>query len=273
MTEVIMIGTGVPEPNPNRQGSCIAIIIDGKPILLDSGRGALTQLVRAGIDPAQVEQVFLSHLHYDHIIGLPDLLLGSWMVGRSTGVEVFGPVGTTAFVEGLLEAFKIDIQGRKATGTNSRFEVSTREIDEGPVWEMPAWKLEAVRVVHIPGSLGFRVDTEDRSIVFSGDTRPCPALVELARDCDLLIHEVLFSPELEQTGAPAGRHREFIHPEWANRVRHTKPFQVGKIAAEANAKKLVLTHLWSEKEEDRLKAEVAAHYSGEIVVARDLMRV
>jgi ribonuclease BN (tRNA processing enzyme) len=95
----------------------------------------------------------------------------------------------------------------------------------------------------------------------------------LAKDCDLLIHEVLFSPELEQTGAPAGRHREFIHPEWANRVRHTKPFQVGKIAAEANAGKLVLTHLWSEKEEDRLKAEVAAHYSGEIVVARDLMRV
>ena len=273
MTEVIMIGTGVPEPNPNRQGSCIAIIIEGKPILLDCGRGALTQLVRAGIDPALVEQVFLSHLHYDHIIGLPDLLLGSWMVGRNTGVEVFGPAGTTAFVEGLLEAFKIDIQGRKATGTNSRFEVSTREIDEGPVWETPAWKLDAVRVVHIPNSLGFRIDTQDRSIVFSGDTRPCPALVELAKDCDLLIHEVLFSPELEQTGAPAGRHREFIHPEWANRVRHTKPFQVGKIAAEANAGKLVLTHLWSEKEEDRLKAEVAAHYSGEIVVARDLMRV
>jgi len=273
MTEVIMIGTGVPEPNPRRMGSCIAIIIDGEPILLDCGRGALTQLVRAGIDPAKVERVFLTHHHYDHTIGLPDLLLGSWMVGRSTGIQVLGPVGTTAYVDAIMEAFKIDIQGRKNTGTHSKLEVTTTEIDEKTVWETPKWKLSAVGVIHIPRSLGFRVDTEDRSIVFSGDTRACNDLADLAKDCDLLIHEVLFSPELEHTGAPAGRHPEFIHPEWANRVRHTKPDQVGQIATRANAKKLVLTHLWSDKEEERLKAEVAAHYAGEIVVAQDLMRV
>ena len=273
MTEVIMIGTGVPEPNPNRQGSCVAIVIDGRPILLDCGRGALTQLVRAGIDPAQVEQVFLSHLHYDHIIGLPDLLLGSWMVGRRTGVEVFGPAGTTAFVEGLLEAFKVDIQGRKATGTNSKFEVSTREIDEGQgVGDAGLEARRGARGAHTrqPGLPGGHPGPLHRLL------RRHPAVPGAGGAGPGLRPAHPRGPLLPGDGAerrPAGRHPEFIHPEWANRVRHTKPHQVGKIAAEANAGKLVLTHLWSEKEEERLKAEVAEHYSGEIVVAQDLMRV
>ncbi len=273
MTKVILAGTGVPQPNPQRMGSCIVLVVDEQPILFDCGRGALTQLARAGLDPSKVEHVFLTHHHYDHTIGLPDLLLGSWMVGRETPIQIFGPTGTSAFVQSILEAFKIDIEMRRATGTHSKLEVIPKEIDEGLVFQAAKWKVKAVRVIHIPNSLGFRIDTGDRSIVFSGDTRPCPALVELARDCDLLIHEVFFSPELERTGAPYGRHAKFLLPEWAGRVRHTKPHEVGKIAAEANVKKLVLTHLWSNAEEERLKKEVAAHFSGEIVVGHDLLSV
>jgi len=279
VTEVILVGTGVPTPNPRRMGSSIVVNVNGSPILFDCGRGAVTQLVRAGIDPAQVEYVFLTHHHFDHTIGLPDLLLGSWIIGRDTPVEIFGPAGTSAFVQSILEAFKIDIESRRMSRDGkqgaiiSRLEVMAKEIDEGPVWQTPQWKVRAVRVDHLPGSLGYRIDTEDRSVVFSGDTRPCPALVELARGADILIHEVFFSPEFESTGAPFGRHRRFVHPDWIHRVRHTKAHEVGKIASEAGVKKLVLTHLWSNEGEERLKKEVAAYFSGEIIVGHDLLSV
>lgn len=278
MTKVILAGTGVPTPNPQRMGSCVVVLVNDQPIIFDCGRGAVTQLVRAGIDPSQVEHVFLTHHHFDHTIGLPDLLLGSWIVGRKLPVQVFGPAGTSAFIQSVWEAFKIDIESRRKSregkqGAISTLEVIPKEIDAGPVYETSEWKVRAVRVDHLPGSLGFRLDTQDRSIVFSGDTRPCPALVELARGADLLIHEVFFSPEFESSGAPYGRHREFVHPDWINRVRHTKPHEVGKIAAEAGVKKLVLTHLWSNEGEERLKQEVAAYFSGEIVVGQDLLTV
>ncbi len=278
MTKVILAGTGVPTPNPQRMGSCVVVLVNDQPIIFDCGRGAVTQLVRAGIDPSQVEHVFLTHHHFDHTIGLPDLLLGSWIVGRKLPVQVFGPAGTSAFIQSVWEAFKIDIESRRKSregkqGAISTLEVIPKEIDAGPVYETSEWKVRAVRVDHLPGSLGFRLDTQDRSIVFSGDTRPCPALVELARGADLLIHEVFFSPEFESSGAPYGRHREFVHPDWINRVRHTKPHEVGKIAAEAGDKKLVLTHLWSNEGEERLKQEVAAYFSGEIVVGQDLLTV
>lgn len=278
MTKVILAGTGVPTPNPQRMGSCVVVLVGDQPIVLDCGRGAVTQLVRAGVDPSQVEYVFLTHHHFDHTIGLPDLLLGSWIVGRITPVQVFGPAGTSAFIQSVLEAFKIDIESRRKSregkrGAVSTLEVIAKEIGAGLVYEASEWRIRAVRVDHLPGSLGYRLDAQDRSIVFSGDTRPCPALVELARGADLLIHEVFFSLEFESSGASYGRHRELVHPDWINRVRHTKPHEVGKIAAEAGVKKLVLTHLWSNEGEDRLKREVAAHFSGEIVVGRDLLTV
>ncbi|MBI4490734.1 MAG: MBL fold metallo-hydrolase [Deltaproteobacteria bacterium] len=278
MTKVILAGTGVPTPNPERMGACVVVVVNDEPILFDCGRGVITQLVRAGVDPSKVEHVFLTHHHFDHTIGLPDLLLGSWIVGRNTPVQVFGPAGTSALVRSILEAFKIDIESRRASregrqGSVSKLEVIAMEIEAGPVWESPNWKVCAVRVDHLPNSFGYRIDTEDRSIVFSGDTRPCAALVEIARGADLLIHEVFFSPEFELTGAPYGRHKEFVHPDWINRVRHTKPHEVGKIAAEAGVKKLVLTHLWSNEGVERLKKEVAAYFSGEIIVGYDLLSI
>ncbi|MFQ5903189.1 MAG: MBL fold metallo-hydrolase [Candidatus Binatia bacterium] len=278
MTRVILAGTGVPTPNPQRMGSCVVVVVNGEPILFDCGRGTVTQLVRAGLDPSKVERVFLTHHHFDHTIGLPDLLLGSWIVGRDAPVLVLGPAGTSAFLQSILEAFKIDIESRRASregkrGAISRLEVTAKEIDEGLVWESSQWKVRAVRVDHLAYSLGYRIDTEDRSVVFSGDTRPCPALVELARGADLLVHEVFFSPEFESTGAPYGRHKDFVQPDWNNRVRHTKPHEVGKIAAEAGVKKLVLTHLWSNEGQERLKKEVADYFHGEIIIGHDLLSV
>ncbi len=271
-TKVILLGTGVPTPNPQRMGACIAILVNEQPILFDCGRGTIVQLVRAGIDPARVEHIFLTHHHFDHVIGVPDLLLGSWVIGRDTPVQVFGPVGTSAFVQSIFETFKLDIQ-RRQSHRKSRPEALPNDIDEGWVWETAHCKIRAVRVDHILNSLGYRIDTDDRSIVYSGDTRPCRALVEFARGADLLIHEVFFSPEFESRGVLYGRHSGFVSPDSINRWPHTKAHEVGKIAAEAGVKKLVLTHLWSNEEEERLKREVAKDFSGEIVVGCDLLYV
>ncbi len=278
MVKVTLLGTGVPTPNPERMGSCVVVQINGSPIVFDCGRGVVTQLVRAGIDSAEVEHVFLTHHHFDHTIGLPDLLLGSWIVGRDTPVRVFGPAGTTAFVESILEAFKIDIESRKATrqgraGSVSKLDVVATDFVDGLIFETADWKVRAVRVEHIPGAVGFRIDTSDRSVVFSGDTKPSKALVELAHGADLLIHEVFYSPEFEATGAPYGRKKQFVNPDWINRVRHTKPHEVGKVANEAGVKKIVLTHLWSNQDQDELKEIVAKDFSGEIFIGHDLLSI
>ena len=278
MVKVTLLGTGVPTPNPERMGSCVVVQINGSPIVFDCGRGVVTQLVRAGIDSAEVEHVFLTHHHFDHTIGLPDLLLGSWIVGRDTPVRVFGPAGTTAFVESILEAFKIDIESRKATrqgraGSVSKLDVVATDFVDGLIFETADWKVRAVRVEHIPGAVGFRIDTSDRSVVFSGDTKPSKALVELANGADLLIHEVLYSPEFEATGAPTGRKKQFVNPDWINRVRHTKPHEVGKVVNEAGVKKIVLTHLWSNQDQDELKEIVAKDFSGEIFIGHDLLSI
>jgi ribonuclease BN (tRNA processing enzyme) len=253
-------------------GACLAVLAGGKPLLFDCGRGAVTQLVSAGIDPARVEQVFLTHHHLDHTIGLPDVLFGSWIVGRHTAVEVYGPSGTSAFIHSIFETFKLDMAARSRV-RNSRLEAVPKEIDEGVVWEVPGCRVTAVRVDHIANSFGYRIDTEDRSIVFSGDTQPCPALIELARGSDVLIHEVFFSPEFNESGAPFGRHPGFVASGWVDRITHTKPSEVGKIATEAGVKKLVLSHLWSNRDRERLREIVAADFSGEIVVGEDLLEI
>ena len=271
-TRVVLLGSGVPTPNPKRMGDCVAVVTRGQPLLFDCGRGAVTQLVSAGIDPAQVEQVFLTHHHLDHTIGLPDLLFGSWIVGRNTAVNVYGPPGTSHFVRSIFEVFKLDFEARSCK-RKSRLEAIPKEIDEGLVWEVPGFRVSAVRVKHIANSFAYRIDTEDRSIVFSGDTQPCPALVEFAKGADVLIHEVFFSPEHEEQGAPYGRHAGFVTHDWANHLHHTKPHEVGKIATEAGVKKLVLSHLWSNRDGDKLKEIVAKDFSGEIVVGEDLLDV
>ena len=276
MVKITLLGTGIPTPNPDRMGSCIAIEINQKPILFDCGRSAVTQMTRAGLDPSMVEYVFLTHHHFDHTVGLPDLLLGSWMTGRDTEINIFGPTGTSDFVKAVLEAFKIDITARKESrgnrpGAASKLEVIAKDFVDGLIFQNDEWKVRAVKVDHLPGAVGFRLDTADRSVVFSGDTKPSQALTELAEGADLLIHEVFFSPELEATGAPVGRKKQFVNPQWAQRVRHTKPHEVSKLASQAGVKRLALTHLWSSQNLDRLREIVAKDFSGEIIIGQDLL--
>ena len=154
-TRVVLLGSGVPTPNPKRMGACVAVVVGGRPLLFDCGRGAVTQLVSAGIDPAQVEHVFLTHHHLDHTIGLPDVLFGSWIVGRNTAVEVYGPPGTSHFVRSIFDVFKLDLEARSRR-RRSRLEAIPKEIDEGRGWRDGWWQSGASRRWKRPGALPVR---------------------------------------------------------------------------------------------------------------------
>src|ERR1700761_4144726 len=200
---VVMLGTGAALCDPDRNHSSIVISVRGRNYLFDCGHGATHQLMRAGIDPVSIDVVFLSHLHFDHIADFPYFMLTTWIFNRHTVPVVIGPPDTDAFVKHLFTngAFAKDIQARAEYPQRQKnFGVLTPDIREckpGLVFEDDLVRVSACYVEHIPREISpcfaLRMDTVDgESVVFSGDTAPCDRLIELAQDCDLLIHECTF---------------------------------------------------------------------------------
>lgn len=293
---VIMLGTGAALVDPDRNHSSIIVTIEGRHYLLDCGHGATHQMVRAGIDPATVDVVLLSHLHFDHIADFPYFMLSSWIFGRQRAPIVVGPPETEKFVKHLFVegAFAKDIEARAQYPQRQKnlhvLAPELRECGPGVVYEDDLVRISACYVEHIPREIspcfGFRLDARNgKSLVFSGDTAPCDRLVELAQDCDLLIHECTF-PEK----AIAFRRGVGIGT-WA----HTSPSDLAGIALRSRAKSLVATHfahfdttnpvlrkhlakhmplelIGPEFMEDVVK-DIRERYAGPLFIARDLMRI
>jgi ribonuclease Z len=240
---IIMLGTGAALPDPDRNQSAIIITVRDRHYLFDCGHGATHQLVRANIDPAQVNTVFLSHLHYDHVSDFAFFMIATWMGNRQVAPVVVGPPDTQHFVDSLLAngAFRKDIEARaryKVRQQNySVLKPDVRECKPGLVYEDDLVRVSACYVEHIPREIspcfGLRLDTrEGKSVVFSGDTSPCDRLIELAQGADLLIHECTFPQSAIEFRKGAGI------GTWA----HTSPVDLGKIATAAKVKSLVATH-------------------------------
>jgi len=293
---VIMLGTGAALVDPDRNQSSILITVRGRHYLFDCGHGATHQLVRAGIDPAEVDVVFLSHLHFDHIGDFPYFMLSTWIFGRQTVPVVVGPPETNRFVDHLFAsgAFAKDIEARAQYPQRQKnlnvLRPDVRECHPGIVFQDDLVKVTACYVEHIPREIspcfGLRMDTVDgKSVVFSGDTAPCERLVELARDCDLLIHECTFPQKAIEFRSKAGI------GTWA----HTSPLDLGKIAVDSRAKALVATHfghfdttnvvlkkhlskhmpieLVGPHFMEDVVADIRRSYRGPLQIARDLMRI
>ena len=292
---VMMLGTGAAAPDPERGGSAILITVQGRHYLFDCGAGATRQMIAGHVNPATVDNVFLSHLHYDHIIDFPYFLLTSWICDRENPPVVVGPTGTQNFIDHLFEegAFAKDIEARvqyPRRADTTVLKPDVRQCDPGVVFEDDLVKVTACYVEHIPREIsacfGLRLDTADgKSVSFSGDTAPCDAFIELSRDVDLMIHECTF-PE------SAIEHRKKIQVgTWA----HTSPTELGKIATAANAKSLVATHFGSYDTTnpivreimgvhmpidligpdrlDEVAEDIRVDYKGELRLAHDLMRI
>lgn len=263
--EICFLGTGSPFPDPERASSAILVDVGSARILLDCGRACVQQMARSGIPPATVTHCFLTHGHYDHVADYALLVLTSWRFGRQHTLQVYGPPGTKAMSDALFnEAYKIDIAARKSMKKGERGEVlpdisiQVSEMRQGDMVEGEGWRVQATEVVHwpIPLSLGFLVQGEGKRIFFTGDTSPCDAVRKGAEGVDLLIHEAMyFAPD-------SGHYRS-----------HSHPLQVGEVAHHAEASHLVLTHLQPKVEKERLLNDAGKHFTKQITMAVDQMRL
>ncbi|MFX1265154.1 MAG: MBL fold metallo-hydrolase [Promethearchaeota archaeon] len=269
VTRVILLGTGNPNPDPQRMGPSVAVIVDGSVYLVDFGVGIVRRAVEAGLEPSQLTRGFLTHLHSDHTIGYPDLILTPAVVGRTTALEVHGPSGTQSMTDHILAAYREDLRERingLEPAIPEGYVVNVHEFAGGTsdvVYQDRHVTVEAFPVVHGTWSAyGFKVLTPDRTIVISGDTAPSSTLVEKSVSCDVLVHEVYSAVSLATRP-----------PDWReyHSSMHTSSYELAEIASKANPDLLVLYHqlAWN-RTDDELVAEVKERYDGEVVSGRDL---
>lgn len=271
---VRLLGTGAPPPNPERRGPATLLSLGDTTFLVDAGSGVGVQLVRAGLRPYNWPPVFITHHHSDHIIDLGHLLITRWIVGQNTPFEVFGPAGTRRQMEKLLDYLHQDIEMRRAHMHDRRPpEVRVTEIEEGKVIERGGVAVSAFLVEHDPvkPAFGFRFDGGGRSVVVSGDTRPCENVMKWSHGVDCLVHECC---EMATTSWHPGCGWPTIEEKIRDLASyHTQPDQLGRVAAGARAKKLVITHMMPASEPVALTAAAARDYQGSIVVGEDLLEV
>jgi len=295
-TFLVLLGTqGGPNFNAERNECSAAVVVDGKVYMVDCGYGSLGALRESGLGFREVDNIFLTHLHDDHTSDLPALLSHQWTDGRVIPTEVIGPFGTEAMVAAALEFSRANTIIRLADEARS---VQPADIFSGRDIEATAAPLEifaddrvtvrSVENTHFPESartrvpyraVSYRFDSGDRSIVISGDTAPSENLVRLAAGCDVFVCETI---EVETMRASfdervaAGAYADNPEGIWKHIVEtHTSTEEAGRMAAEAGAGTLVLTHLVPGALADLSDAiyleGVRRHFDGEVIVGRDLM--
>lgn len=276
-TKLLLLGTGTPNPDPEHQGPAVVVLADGIPYLFDFGAGVVRQVAAfskewggsfPGMNVVNLKTAFLTHLHSDHTMGLPDLILTPWVMGRVDPLQVYGPEGTAHLVNGVLDAWVEDIRYRlyglqpaNATG----WHVEVHEVDTGRIYSDGHISVTAFRVQHgtWPTALGYRIVTKDKTIVLSGDTRPCSGILEYGRDADILVHEV-YSME--------GFRKKDEFWQKYHRQNHTSTYELAEIARKLKPGKLVLYHIlfWGATPETLLE-EIHHTYDGTVIVGEDLM--
>lgn len=264
-TKVILLGTGTPIPDADRSGPAVAIVVNNTPYLVDSGTGIVRRAVAAGLDPAQLRTAFITHLHSDHTIGLPDLILTTWVQGRFEPMEVYGPKGTRDMTQHIAAAWREDIEMRsKGLEYLAPSTVNAHEISAGLIYQDRNVRVKAFPVKH--GSwaqaFGYRFETPDRTIVISGDTTPTSEIVDNCSACDVLVHEVYNAAVLAKAPATFRNYHSSFH---------TSARELGEIAKKAKPRLLVLYHqLFFGGSEEELLSQVRQVYSGKVVSGRDL---
>ena len=281
-TQVVLLGTGNPPADPDRSGPATAVVVNGTPYLVDFGAGVVRRAKSAVVDkgitalePVNLRVVFSTHLHSDHTVGYPDLILTPWVLGRRLPLEVYGPTGIKAMTEHVLEAYQADFETRmKDLGLEPNrvfpeaHAVNAHEVRAGVVYKDANVTVTAFPTKHTMESYGYRFDAPDRSIVISGDTNPTQAMIDACRGCDVLIHEVVTREWL-------AKRPNF--QTYASRY-HTTTTQLTELANQAKPKLLILYHasLSLRPAVDSERSTVAqilsemSGYFGHVVVGRDL---
>jgi ribonuclease BN (tRNA processing enzyme) len=273
VSEVVVLGSGTPNPDPDRSGPAVAIIVNGHSYLVDCGPGIIRRSAAAtrngvpGLDMKDLRTVFITHLHSDHTLGYPDLIFTPWVVGRTDHLAAYGPRGLDDMTKNILAAWKKDIDVRTEGLEHANptgYLVDVHEINPGVVYKDENVTVTAFLVKHgsWDESFGYRFQTPDRVIVISGDTSPADSVVKACNGCDVLLHEVYTDdPQHPMTAQWKTYFSKF----------HTSTAELAAIATQAKPKILVLYHqLFHGVPEGEMLQEVREHYSGAVVSAHDL---
>jgi ribonuclease BN (tRNA processing enzyme) len=273
-TIIVLLGTGTPRPNVEASGPATAIVVGTRTFLFDAGSGVERQLSAAHLPINGVTALFVTHLHSDHTLGLPDLIFTSWVMGRTSALAMYGPHGLRAMTDHITAAWSEDIAIR-TNGLEHEvaggYRVGVHEIGPGTVYDSAGVRITAIPVLHgdWKEAYGYRIDTPTRSIVISGDTRPSDALARAARGVDVLIHEVYPESRVAPESRPGGA-------DWPKYLRafHTSDVELGRMAATAAPKLLILHHIVrSGASDDEIVAGVRrGGFTGTVVIGADLQR-
>lgn len=272
--ELTLLGTGCPNVDPQRMGPAQLIRHGGHALLIDCGSGVTQRMVSAGFPCREIDAVLLTHLHSDHLVDLFQLISTSWQRGRDRPQRIHGPPGTRRFVEGTLELWKTELEGRiahEARASTAALETEIVEFAEGEVLRLGELTVEAVKVNHQPveNAFGFICTTPGEKVVISGDTTYCPPLIQAARGADLLVHEVFIHRGIQVV--PGIRTQETIDNVSSY---HTVSDVVGKVAAEAEVQGLVLSHFVpTQFDKQALLDEVRRDFGGFLAIGEDLMKI
>jgi ribonuclease Z len=272
-TTVILLGTGMPRPDPDASGPSTAVVVGSRVFLFDAGPGVMRRIAAANLPINGVTALFFTHLHSDHTLGYPDLIFTTWVMGRRTPMQAYGPRGLKSMTDHIIAAWAVD-EDVRTNGleheTPNGYAVNVHEISAGVVFDSGGVRITAFPVLHgTIDAFGYRIDTPTRSVVISGDTRPAPALLAAARNVDVLVHEVYSAAHLQTEKRPGGE-------DWPTYMHqfHTSDVELGKLAAEATPKLLVLTHLLRTGATDAelIKGIRAGGFMGRVEVGKDLGR-
>lgn len=275
-TEIVLLGTaGGPRAHAGRAAPAQALVVDGQTYLVDFGNGIARQMAAAGLGVGRVRAGFLTHQHSDHNADVCTLF--HTQIGQMEGgVELIGPPPLASMVDDYCRMQAGDIAARRQhSGAHDlRTLLEVREISEaGRVYEDDLVRVTATRVVHPPidPAFAFRFDTADGAVVFSGDTAPSDALVQLATGADVLVHEVIDLDRIAQLVQENRGARVLEHL----RESHTSVHQVGALAARAGVRVLVLSHLVPAEglTNDEWQGNASTDFEGRVVVGEDLMRL
>jgi ribonuclease BN (tRNA processing enzyme) len=273
-SRLILLGTaGGPTPKKTRSGPAQVIVVGDRGYVIDCGDGVARQLMLAGVFRT-LRHVFLTHHHSDHNADYGNLLLLAWADALTTRVDAWGPPPLARITRLFLDMSAPDLRVRERDEGRPALAplLHPHEIRSGGrVMADDRVRVTCAVVDHplVPLALAYRFDCPDRSIVISGDTRPCASLVKLARGADVLVHEALYLPAAP--GAPGSALRRHVVES------HTPVEDAGRVAADAGVGTLVLTHFVPAEDppvsDEQWLAGARVHYSGRIVVGRDLLEL
>lgn len=279
--KVTLLGTGAPVPSIERFGPSILVEAGGQKLLFDCGRGASQRLWQLRISLGQIDAMFLTHLHSDHVVGIPDVWLTGWIPAaygrRANPFQVFGPGGTKDMMNNLVNAFSWDINTRskEKNKADSGAFVNALDVKEGFIWEKGGVKVTPFTVRHadfIDSALGYRIDYAGHSVILSGDTRYSENLIRYAKSADVIIHEVAAANEHSMQTSPL-----------INQILgfHISPEEAGKLFEQIKPRLAVYSHIVLLTADpsvppptiNDLIARTQKNYKGALQVGEDLLSI